>query len=406
MSTLVKLTPSAQPWIGSSDVLFKLKQQIQHLAQCDLPIHIVGQPGSGKHLAACHIHELSKSHSEDMIVSCVNHWQGQCAATLLEELVNRAQSGTIYLKNIDALTQVQAESIKDYWLTLSPQSPAPRLITSTSAEKQTSADTHMQSDSFLSWLHYHCLELPIPPLYNRKEDIIALINHYKHTCKHLAKLQFQGPALEVLTSYDWPHNVKQLKRCLDKLTFLCEQPEITKQTLLTLFPAMENKPAPTKGNLIPLIQAESDFTQAMQTLIACDDEHSYTPSENLDGADFTPLSQLKPVNKPHPALARALQYIDDNFKKPLSLSEVASYACVSPSHLSFLFKRYVGQSFKQTLLRIRIKTAMTLLREDPYSQVTEVCDDVGFSDLSFFVRKFKSVVGVSPGAYRDHRTKH
>ena len=108
----------------------------------------------------------------------------------------------------------------------------------------------------------------------------------------------------------------------------------------------------------------------------------------------------------HPALQRALDYLKAHYTQPLSLNEVAECACVSPSHLSFLFKRYVGQSFKQTLLRIRIKTAMALFRENPYSQVTEVCDDVGFSDLSFFVRKFKAVVGVSPGVYRDQRAKH
>ncbi|MCG7534133.1 AraC family transcriptional regulator [Pseudoalteromonas sp. OOF1S-7] len=408
MSSLLKLTPQALPWIGSSDALFKLKQQIALLAQCNLPVHIIGQPGSGKHLAVNHLHQLGKPDSHPLVVSCVNHWDTSCAVTKLESLISQALDGTLYLKNIDALDPEQAEAIKDYWLNLTTASPAPKLITSTTTQKHQQALTDPQQSSFLSWLHYHCLELNIPSLAERREDIPDLINHYKATCQHIANLQLDTQALAVLTAYSWPHNAKQLKRTLDKLSFLSGQQAITKPTLINIFPVMNeaNKQYPEPLDSVPSKQVSNEFTKVIQSLIACDNELAFEPQNTSTEQYTAPLMQLQAASKPHPALARALQYIDENFKKPLSLSEVASYACVSPSHLSFLFKRYVGQSFKQTLLRIRIKTAMALLREDPYSQVTEVCDDVGFSDLSFFVRKFKSVVGVSPGVYRDQRTKH
>ncbi|MCO7189539.1 MULTISPECIES: AraC family transcriptional regulator [unclassified Pseudoalteromonas] len=408
MSTLLKLTPKAQPWIGSSDALFKLKQQIVLLAQCNLPVHIIGQPGSGKHLAVSHLHQLGKTDSHPLVVSCVNHWDDSCAVTKLESLLSQTRDGTLYLKNIDALAPEQAEAVKDYWLNLNTASATPRLITSTSTQKHDQALIEPQHSSFLSWLHYHCLELSIPSLAERQEDIPDLISHYKETCQHLENLQIDKQAMAMLTAYNWPHNAKQLKRCLDKLSFLSGQQEITKQLLISIFPAMNDTHSqyPEVPDNAPSKRVSNEFTTLIQSLIACDNELSFEPQSTGTEQFTAPLLKLQAANKPHPALARALQYIDENFKKPLSLSEVASYACVSPSHLSFLFKRYVGQSFKQTLLRIRIKTAMTLLREDPYSQVTEVCDDVGFSDLSFFVRKFKSVVGVSPGVYRDQRTKH
>ncbi|KNC67917.1 AraC family transcriptional regulator [Pseudoalteromonas ardens] len=408
MSTLIKVTPETQPWIGSSDALFSLKQQISLLAQCNLPVHIIGQPGSGKHLAVSHLHQMGKTESQPLIISCVNHWDGRCAVTQLDALISQSLRGTLYLKNIDALTNDQAEAIKDYWLNLNTNAQAPRLITSTTIQKHQQALTQTQQSSFLNWLHYHCLELSIPTLAQRREDIPALFNHYKSTCQHIAKLQLDEQAMALLTNYCWPHNAKQLKRCLDKLSFLSHQQEITKPTLVKIFPAMNDAQNQYSETLEPVSakQVNDEFSALIQSLTACEDPHEFESQHTDSDLYPAPVIQLQAASKPHPALARALEYIDENFKKPLSLSEVASYACVSPSHLSFLFKRYVGQSFKQTLLRIRIKTAMALLREDPYSQVTEVCDDVGFSDLSFFVRKFKSVVGVSPGVYRDQRTKH
>lgn len=401
MSTVLKLTPAVQPWIGTSDALFKLNQQINQLAHCNLPVHIIGEPGSGKHLAVCHLHNLGKASSESLIVSNVANWGEQCAAAQLEQLIAQTQNGSLYLKNIDMLSSAQAESVKDYWLNLSTEYPALRLITSTTREKQAEALGQSQQHSFLSWLHYHCLELCVPSLHERKEDIDALVKHYRATCQHIANLQLHPQALEILKAYNWPHNVKQLKRCLDKLSFLSNQQAVSSQALLSIFPAMHTEATPKPMAMHVLKPVEPSLTEEVQSLIQCNDEHDLLVAEQRGEAVAATTTASHTPHKSHPALIRALQFVDKNFEKPLSLSEVASYACVSPSHLSFLFKRFVGQSFKQTLLRIRIKRAMVLLREDPYSQVTEVCDDVGFSDLSFFVRKFKSVVGVSPGVYRD-----
>ncbi|WP_194868126.1 AraC family transcriptional regulator [Pseudoalteromonas sp. PPB1] len=407
MSTVSKRFFITPPWIGSSDVLFKLKQQISLLAESNLPVHIIGQPGSGKHLAVSHLHYLDKVNSQPLIVSCVNQWADNCAIKKLDSLIAQSLSGTLYLKNIDALDTGQIDAIKDYWLNLNTNVQAPRLITSTTIQKHQQALKHTPQNSFLYWLHYHSLELNIPTLAQRREDIPDLIAHYKATCQHIAKLQIDDQAMEWLKHYSWPGNIRQLKHCLDTLSILSPQQEITKQTLIKTLPIIDDVPTQYSGTLSTSTRSKNnEFLTLLQSLTACREPHAYHPNNAATVQHPVPVNLQKIADKSHPALVRALQYVEENFKRPVNLSEVASHACVSPSHLSFLFKRYVGLSFKQTLLRLRIKTAMTLLREDPLCRVTEVCDDVGFSDLSFFVRKFKSVVGVSPGVYRDQHAKH
>ncbi|TDF35860.1 AraC family transcriptional regulator [Alteromonadaceae bacterium M269] len=406
MRTQFKLTRNEESWIGSSDVLFTLKQQINKLAHSTLPVHIIGAPGTGKRIAAHHIHKLSANNDGKFIVSCCKHWNKSSPLKELESMLSQAQEGTLYIKNIDNISQDQFELIKDYWLNDDINDHSVRLITSATASKQ-GVDTPIPTtDNLLSWLYYHCLELALPKLYDRKDDITPLINYYKSIDSNIAKITICDDALALLKSYDWPNNVKQLKRCLDKLAFVNGSGEIHTKTLLDMFPAMQTEDSQPQAKVIPMPSVHHIETSSN----GIEEKHSATSTRyELQGDSFRinlKLNQAPDKSKSHPALTRALQYLEDNYTKPLSLNEVAEHACVSPSHLSFLFKRYVGQSFKQTLLRLRINAAMVLLRENPFSQVTEVCDDVGFSDLSFFVRKFKAVVGYSPGAYRDQSAKY
>ena len=107
----------------------------------------------------------------------------------------------------------------------------------------------------------------------------------------------------------------------------------------------------------------------------------------------------------HPALNKALHYIYKNYANPIDMPTLASSACISQSHLSYLFKYYLGMSFKKVLMRFRVAKSMELFDNNPSLQVTQVCDQVGFPDLSFFVRKFHLYVGVSPSVYRDEHCR-
>lgn len=93
------------------------------------------------------------------------------------------------------------------------------------------------------------------------------------------------------------------------------------------------------------------------------------------------------------------QLIDERFDEPLSLDDMVKVAGVSREHVCRRFKTYAGRTPMAYLNDRRIQAAMWQLRttNEPIVQVAVSC---GFEDVSHFSRKFKSMVGTTPGRYR------
>jgi AraC-like DNA-binding protein len=101
------------------------------------------------------------------------------------------------------------------------------------------------------------------------------------------------------------------------------------------------------------------------------------------------------VGRVHEALDR----IEACCRDPLSLVELADSAGFSPFHFLRVFRRVTGTTPHQYLLGARLRLAVRMLL-DTHRPVTAIAYDVGFQDLSNFVRTFHRVVGSSPGAFR------
>ncbi|MGZ3419306.1 MAG: AraC family transcriptional regulator [Polyangiales bacterium] len=95
----------------------------------------------------------------------------------------------------------------------------------------------------------------------------------------------------------------------------------------------------------------------------------------------------------------AALFIEAHAHEELDLESIAREAGLSPFHFLRLFSRVIGATPHQYLIRTRLRNAARLLaeRERP---VTDVALEVGFGDLSNFVRTFHRAAGVSPSAYR------
>ena len=78
----------------------------------------------------------------------------------------------------------------------------------------------------------------------------------------------------------------------------------------------------------------------------------------------------------------------------------ADQAGLSAYHFLRLFARVVGVTPHQYLLRARLRRAARLLTQDDERTVTDIALDVGFADLSNFVRSFHRAAGVSPRHFR------
>lgn len=95
----------------------------------------------------------------------------------------------------------------------------------------------------------------------------------------------------------------------------------------------------------------------------------------------------------------AALWLEAHAREPVDLDRAAQQAGLSPYHFLRLFSRAVGVTPHQYLLRCRLRLAARLLAESDLP-VTQVAFDVGFGDLSNFVRSFGRAAGVSPGAFR------
>ena len=109
----------------------------------------------------------------------------------------------------------------------------------------------------------------------------------------------------------------------------------------------------------------------------------------------------------HPAPARdrrraveAALWIDAHSHESIDLERAAGQAGLSPFHFLRLFGKVVGVTPHQYLLRSRLRRAARALAEDTRS-ITDVAFDVGFGDLSNFVRSFHRAAGMSPRRFRQ-----
>lgn len=99
-------------------------------------------------------------------------------------------------------------------------------------------------------------------------------------------------------------------------------------------------------------------------------------------------------------IAKAKIFIEENYKKDISLEDVSRTVDISSYYFSKLFKEETGENFIEYLTSIRIENAKKLLQNKDIS-IKNVCVDTGYSDPNYFSRIFKKLVGVTPTEYRE-----
>lgn len=97
----------------------------------------------------------------------------------------------------------------------------------------------------------------------------------------------------------------------------------------------------------------------------------------------------------------AKTYIDNNYQKELTLSQVAKYIYLSDSYSAHSFKSKFGISPKSYILKVRIETAKDLL-ENTDNKISDIALSVGFSSQQRFNDIFKKQVGVTPLKHRQN----
>ena len=95
----------------------------------------------------------------------------------------------------------------------------------------------------------------------------------------------------------------------------------------------------------------------------------------------------------------AAMWLEERSHEDVDLAEVAAEIKLSPFHFLRLFRSSLGVTPHQYLVRSRLRNAARLLADEDRS-ISAIALDVGFMDLSNFVRTFHRAAGVSPRAFR------
>jgi AraC-like DNA-binding protein len=119
--------------------------------------------------------------------------------------------------------------------------------------------------------------------------------------------------------------------------------------------------------------------------------------EVVSGRPHRPVAT--PARDRHRAVETAL-WIDAHSHQQIDLEQAAGQAGISPFHFLRLFSGVLGVTPHQYLVRSRLRHAARLLADNDIP-VTDVAYDVGFGDLSNFVRTFHRAAGVSPRRFRE-----
>ena len=102
-------------------------------------------------------------------------------------------------------------------------------------------------------------------------------------------------------------------------------------------------------------------------------------------------------------IKEALNYIAKHYDdSEINIAMIADEVGVSESHLSHLFKKETDYTVAAYITRYRMRAAMSLL-EDCRNRVSEVAEQVGYKDITYFSSTFKKIVGMTPSEYQNRR---
>lgn len=98
---------------------------------------------------------------------------------------------------------------------------------------------------------------------------------------------------------------------------------------------------------------------------------------------------------------KAIDFIEKNITKPLSLEKISKVACFSPFHFHRIFKAFTGETLNTFIRRIRIEKAAMMLEYDLKSSITDIALKSGFPSSQIFARAFKDFFDMTPTAFRE-----
>jgi transcriptional regulator with PAS, ATPase and Fis domain len=236
--------------IGESAVFLKELQRVPRFARCDATVLLGGESGTGKEIFARAIHYLSPRAARPFVpVNCgalpehlveseiFGHKRGAFTGATLDQvgLIQEAEGGTLFLDEIDGLSPpAQVKLLRflqdgEYRPVGSPQIAHAnvRVVAAANADfNQLLREGKFREDLFY---RLNVLALALPPLRERRGDIVLLADHIlisQATIMKTPPKKLSLGALNRLLGHSWPGNVRELENVLTRAIVLCDRDTI------------------------------------------------------------------------------------------------------------------------------------------------------------------------------------
>ncbi len=224
-----------QGMLGASPVMEKLFGLIRQISSTDYPVLIQGESGTGKEMAAHAVHASSRrGNSPLVIINCAaipenlleselfGHEKGAFTGAVTKKIgkFEQAEKGTLFLDEIgDMPMELQAKLLRflqDGSIERVGGTTVKKLDVRIIAATNVSMEKAIRQGRFREDLFFRLNVVPveIPPLRDRREDILILARHFiqeESRCLKRGKVVLSPTAAAKLTSYDWPGNVRELQ---------------------------------------------------------------------------------------------------------------------------------------------------------------------------------------------------
>jgi DNA-binding NtrC family response regulator len=247
LKTQVKKQSEVSTLIVESQIMRDVIERSKKVALSDFPVLITGESGSGKELIARIIHNASsRAERSYVVINC-----GALPETMIESelfgyekgaftgaqakkpgLLEIAHEGTLFLDEIgDMPLPLQVKLLRVietgnfYRLGgTREQQVNVRIISATNKNLKAG----IEKETFREDLYYRisALTVHVPPLRERREDIIPLIEHCRRSNPAFQKKQFSDDALAILSRHDWPGNVRELQNVVHHILLLSNHDRI------------------------------------------------------------------------------------------------------------------------------------------------------------------------------------
>ena len=111
------------------------------------------------------------------------------------------------------------------------------------------------------------------------------------------------------------------------------------------------------------------------------------------------LTKVEEENDVHGVKLKMERFIEDNYMIDISLENLADHLGHSLKYTSILFKKVMGDNFKNYLSIYRLEKAKKIIHENPDLKIKELAELIGYNSSNTFIRIFKKYEGISPGKY-------